>query len=87
MRTDLPLWEDILQESSFSIEPSSALIEPYSSQTFRVTLLKTGLCVCACVCVCVCVCVCDMLVCVYVCVASVCVCICEGCICVCMCVL
>jgi hypothetical protein len=55
VRTDLPLWEDILQESSFRIEPSSALIDPYSSQTFRVTLLKTGKCLDVCVRVCVCV--------------------------------
>ena len=42
VRTDLPFWKDILQESSFRVEPSSCLIQPYGSQTFRVVLFRTG---------------------------------------------
>ena len=34
-------WEDILRASPFLIEPKSAVIAPYSSQIFHVTLART----------------------------------------------
>jgi hypothetical protein len=46
IKTHVNFWEDILLESSYEIEPQEALIQPYSTQTFRVTLNKTGTYMC-----------------------------------------
>lgn len=42
VKSDINYWKDILKESSFCVEPSSALIQPYGSASFRVTLFRTG---------------------------------------------
>lgn len=43
IKTNINFWEDLLQESSYVIEPRESLIQPYGTQTFKVTLNKTGM--------------------------------------------
>jgi hypothetical protein len=42
IKTYIDFWEDVLLESSYNIEPPEALIGPYGTHTFKVTLNKTG---------------------------------------------
>jgi len=41
VRPKIQFWEDVLRSAPFTVEPKSAIIMPYSSQDFHVTLTRT----------------------------------------------